>query len=206
MLHGWGGGRWGGGGDGGRAGRRRTRGWGGRAPSPLRSGPAPARRARLPAPGTALPAPGPGDSAAADWLGPRPSRPPPPPPPPARSLNPVVAAPPAAGGHRPVGGRAGCGRVPVSVHTARAGIRGSSEFWAGSGGGEGPRRTSPSWDRIEGLGRWRGAARDEAANARGRFFMILKGSLHRRKKGDLGLQPEGLKLDQEKDFPLSGKH
>lgn len=204
MLHGWGGGRWGGGGDGGRAGRRRTRGWGGRAPSPLRSGPAPARRARLPAPGTALPAPGPGDSAAADWLGPRPSRPPPPPP--ARSLNPVVAAPPAAGGHRPVGGRAGCGRVPVSVHTARAGIRGSSEFWAGSGGGEGPRRTSPSWDRIEGLGRWRGAARDEAANARGRFFMILKGSLHRRKKGDLGLQPEGLKLDQEKDFPLSGKH
>lgn len=36
--------------------------------------------------------------------------------------------------------------------------------------------------------------------------MILKGSLHRRKKGDLGLQPEGLKLDQEKDFPLSGKH
>lgn len=203
MLHGWGGGRWAGGGDGGRAGGGLGAGAGALL---LRSAPArpqpgalgsrlPAQSSRLPAPGTLRPP-----------IGSAPAPPGPPPPPPARSLNPVVAAPPAAGGHRPVGGRAGCGRVPVSEHTARAGIRGSSEFWVGSGGGEGPRRTSPSWGRIEGLGRWRGAARDEAANARGRFFMILKGSLHRRKKGDLGLQPEGLKLDQEKDFPLSGKH
>lgn len=55
-----------------------TRGWGGRAPSPLRSAPAPApaRRAQLAAPGSALPALSPGDSEAADWLRTHPSQPP----------------------------------------------------------------------------------------------------------------------------------
>lgn len=74
-----------------------TRGWGGRAHSPLLSAPAPApaRRAQLPAPGSAFPARVSGDSVAADWLRTRPSGPPFPPA--ARSLNPVVAAPPAAG-------------------------------------------------------------------------------------------------------------
>lgn len=113
LLHGWGGGPWAGAAAGGKA-----VGLGaGAGALPLRSAPAPApaRRAQLAAAGSALSARGPGDSAAADWLRTRPSRPPPPAP--ARSLNPIVAAPPAAGVTAPrAGGQASwCAPVPVVV-------------------------------------------------------------------------------------------
>lgn len=62
------------------------------------------------------------------------------------------------------------------------------------------------------LGQNRGAGKVEGRCERGGCtrerkisFLILKGSLQREKKGDLGLQQEGLKLDQERDFPLKGK-
>lgn len=57
-----------------------TRGWGGRAPSPLRSAPlrpGPSRARSAPAPGSALPARGLRDSAAAYWLRTAPPQPPP---------------------------------------------------------------------------------------------------------------------------------
>jgi hypothetical protein len=64
--------------------------------APLRPRPQPdAQGSRLPAPGSRLQAPGSGDSAAADWLHTRPSRPSPPLL--AGNLNPLVAAPAAEG-------------------------------------------------------------------------------------------------------------
>lgn len=189
LLHGWGGGRWAGAAAGGKAAGLGA----GAGALALRSAPAPApaRRARLPAPCSALPARGPGDSAAADWLRTRPSRPPPPPPPPG-TLTPswlrrgLRGSPPRGRASRAWPGPR-LGRRPRRA----SGCPQSSG--QGVGVGSGTENFSRLGGQVLGAGRWRGAGRRRRQTREEDFvYDLARGCLiEQRREGDLGMQQEG---------------
>lgn len=168
--------------------------------APLRSGPAPARRAqlRLPAPRSQL-------AASGTLQPPIGSAPPPTAPslPPAPSLNPVVAAPLAAGVPAPRAGERGVAGASPGGQPRRVCRCPRSSGQGGARVASSRRELLPA-RQVFGLGSWRGPAKEEAANAKDFIsFRRERGlSPKKRRKGDLGMQQEGLRIDVERDFPL----